>query len=131
MFYLVFEFKKKCLKKKMSNSEPNVILNQGIIFCRQNKYRDANKCYEKAIKLNSSDSVAYSCKANALNKLKEYKKAVKYYDKAISLNPNDPIAYNNRGISLARLSKYQEALASYDKAIELNANYAKAYCNKG
>ena len=49
------------------------------------KYDNAIQCYDKAIKLDSNDSDAYSCKDSALLKLNRYDEAVICFDKAIHI----------------------------------------------
>lgn len=106
-------------------------LADGNKLLTQNKYPDALKAFDAAIKLNAKYTEAYVGKGRALAGSKKYADAVKAYDKAISLNKKHAPAYYYKGIALAELDKYTDAIKAFDAAIVQNPKHAEAYNQKG
>jgi len=91
------------------------------------EYKEAIKCYNKALKIDPKFSRAWYNKGSAFHDLEKYKEAIKCYDKAIEINPEYAAAWNNKGVALEKQEKYKEAIKCYDKAIEINPNNIKSY----
>ncbi len=99
------------------------------------KYDEARKYYEKAIKLNPNNECAYTNLASLLKNdyFKEYDLSKKYFEKAIELNPN----YTNAYFNFANLLKsdyfkeYDLARKYYEKAIEIAPKQFDVYINLG
>ena len=64
----------------------------GIIYANQNQSKDALDNYDKALKSNSNDYLAYANKAALLEKEGKYNDAIPLYKKALSVNPNDEVS---------------------------------------
>jgi len=95
------------------------------------KYLSAIECFEKAIKIDNKNVVAYNGKANALYKLGKIEEAVEVYNKAITLNPNIISIYEKLGGSYIKLKNYDQAIDSFDNIIKIDKNSIDAYSNKG
>ena len=124
-----------------------ILINLGAVYFKQDRYRDAIKTYEKAIKINPDSYHAYSNMGIALayaglrdpdmlednyeyhDRDKNIKKAELYVKKAIELNPDFPDAYSNLWVIYRHLGKKKEALECCNKAIALNPNSAIALFN--
>lgn len=106
-------------------------LADGNKYLTQNKYQDALKSFDAAIKINTKYTEAYVGKGRALAGLKNYIEAIKAYDKAIVLNKNHSPAYYHKGISLIALKKYPDSIKAFDAAIAHNPKYSEAYNQKG
>ena len=100
-------------------------MNKGRECKKNEKYNDAIKYYNKAIKLNPKCWRAYNNIGICYKELKEYEKAFKYFNKAIDIAPDSPIPYANRGNLYDLLKKYDEALSDYNKALELDNDNPK------
>ena len=71
-------------------------------------------CYDKAIKLDPKDDIAWYNKGCSSHNLGRYEEALTCYDKAIELDPKSVYAWNNKGCSLSSLGRYEEALTCDD-----------------
>lgn len=112
----------------------------GDKFCNQEKYPDAIECYEKVIKLDKKNAIAWCGKANALLRQGEnsegvtycvkcqlspvlseafYEEAVKCYEKATKINPEFKDAWYKKGVAFERLGKSLEAKKCFEIAKEL------------
>lgn len=106
-------------------------LNEGVALCNKDKYEDAIKLYNEAIKIKPNYSDAYNNRGIAYAFLGQYDKSLHDLNKAIELNPNRAEIYVNlAGLQFA-LQKTGSALDNYNKAIEINPNLAPAYLGRG
>ena len=83
------------------------------------RIEESIKFYDKIIKLEPNDPVAYNNKGVNLFKLKRNKDAIEQYNKAIQLNQNYSKAYLNKGVALADSKNFNECFQCFDKSIEL------------
>jgi|GEM_PF-5785396 len=105
--------------------------NKGVVYSIMEKYNEAIKCYEEAIKLNPYYAGAWNNKGNVYDEMKEYNKALECYNKALEIDPYDAGAWNNKGNVYDEMKEYNKALECYEEAIKLNPYDAKAWNNKG
>ena len=113
---------------------------KGYNALSEGKYSDACFYYQKAIKLNPDDAIAYNNWGIALVNLAEQKDEESFYykgieksKKSIELNPDYANAYNNWGIALTRLAIRKDSLEEKkDEIIELfNKTEIVGYESKG
>jgi len=78
---------------------------------------EAIKYYDKAIKLNSTYSLAYMGRGFSNNSLENYKEAIKDFTKAIDLELPYSFAYYGRGIAYKNLNEAEKAKADFEKAV--------------
>jgi tetratricopeptide (TPR) repeat protein len=114
----------------------------------KNCYEEAEKCFDRAIKLcNENKSARYQDIAYAyLNKsvslynlerdkeevFKCVRKAKSNSKDSISINPNDAHSWMIRGVSYFKLGSYDAAILCYDKIItDINPEFDHAWCLKG
>jgi tetratricopeptide (TPR) repeat protein len=82
--------------------------------------------------VNSSDTWAWSFKANLLIKMKRYSEAVDSFDQLIRLDGSNAQAYNDRALILSGgMRQNDEALNSLETALKINPNDANFWFNKG
>jgi tetratricopeptide (TPR) repeat protein len=93
--------------------------NKGIALDKLEKYDEAIKSYNKAIKLNANVSTSIIDKGNSHYNAGEYVAAIRYYDEAIKQDPKDEYAWYNKAMALRMLHRDSEAKAAYTKAREL------------
>jgi tetratricopeptide (TPR) repeat protein len=87
------------------------------------KYQEAIDKSNQAIRLNSSNAMAYNSKGLALKELRRYDQAVECFGKALEINPNLADAWMHKGNALDCSGNYREAMKCYDKAKEIDPEY--------
>lgn len=95
----------------------------GDLFLKSNSYREAAKCFEKAIDLEPFNGAAHSNLAFSLSYQAKFKEAVPFYLKSIELLRDDnekAISWNRLGNVYRRLNDYDNAIAAYQNAVKLN-----------
>ena len=68
---------------------------------------NAIKCYERAIELDPSYTVAWRSKGISLLNIGRDSEALSCFERATELNPKDAHAWWNKGVSLLRLGNIQ------------------------
>jgi len=87
---------------------------------------------DEYLDLNTSDTWAWSFKANLLIKMKRYSEAVDSFDQLIRLDGANAQAYNDRALILSGgMRQHEEALNSLETALKINPNDANFWFNKG
>lgn len=104
---------------------------QGDRLVKEGRYSDAIEYYNRAIKMGSRPSTAWSSKGVAFKRMKEYDEALRCEDIAIQLSSKNEFAWCNKGDVYFKMGNYKEALACYDKALGIRPRYAIAWNNKG
>jgi Flp pilus assembly protein TadD len=104
---------------------------QGDRLVKEGRYSDAIEYYNRAIKMGSRPSMAWSGKGVAFKRMKEFDEALRCEDIAIQLNSKNEFAWCNKGDIYFKLANYREAIACYDKALKIRPRYAIAWNNKG
>ena len=106
-------------------------IKRALLKSKLDKYEDAIKDCDTAIKINSKNADYYFARAFLYEKLERYKEAIKDYRQGIKLNPTEAGAYNNKGAVNKKLGNNKKAIKDYKNAITINPNYAEAYNNMG
>ncbi len=127
LFCIVFALL-SCGGKKTLVEEYNC---EGLNKFAGGKYIDAIDSFDKAIKIDNKNMVAYSGKAASLIKLNKTEDAIEIYNIAININPKIASMYEELGLAYLSLKKYQMALDAFDGVIAIDENYTDAYSNKG
>jgi tetratricopeptide (TPR) repeat protein len=104
---------------KIPNSAP--VLNK---MCRtellMNRWKDARKTCERAIKANHEFAEAYGNLAVAYYGDKKYGSAVKQCNKAIAIDNTSAAFFNNLGAAYFAEKRFEPAVAAYQHALELD-----------
>ena len=106
--------------------------------------------YDKAIRLDPEDSLAYHVRALRYDELGQFERAIQDYNEAIRLYPQDYLAHQSRGSDYQELGQHQQAihlkpqlkfalnsrgrsysaLGQHQRAIRINPRYGDAYFNR-
>jgi tetratricopeptide (TPR) repeat protein len=122
-------------------------LDKGKALNDMNKYAEAIKAYDEAIKLDPNNAEAWNGKGKAIRLdphytdlsavwtrsfwkgkgdgsyfVRDYSEAIKAYDEAIKLDPNNADFWNCKGNALKKLGLTTEANRAYAKAKDLREN---------
>lgn len=92
----------------------------GMAYLFLQQYKDAQKSFEHALKLDKNCAEAWNNLGFVQQMRQNYGKASKYYEHALALKPNAPTFHYNMGsVNFAR-HKYQEAAQEYRAAYLLD-----------
>ncbi len=103
--------------------EPNSarLLNKiGIAELMMQRYREAKKTFEKAIKADRKFADASNNLGVVYYEERRYGPAVKQYRRAIAIDPTSASFYSNLGAALFSKKEFEPALQAYQKAIEID-----------
>jgi tetratricopeptide (TPR) repeat protein len=117
------------LSNRTHQTDEQVYYNQGIIFSKQGKTKEAIAEWEKMIEINPNHVKTHYNLGIAYRHSGQIDKAIGAWKKAISLEPNGSKAYNNLGAAYLSQGKLDDAEATLNKAIAIEENYAKAHYN--
>ena len=89
--------------------EANVYFEEGKQLQEMEKYKEAAKKYERAVKIDRKYAEAWSNLGYTLRKQGKFNEAVKAYKKAIKLDPNLAEAHEYLGEAYAEMGKFDLA----------------------
>ncbi len=108
--------------RQVSVDSPVVWNKMGIANHHMFNLREAQKDYEKALKLNPRYPEALNNLGAVLYGEKEFHEAERMYKKAIKLSPNSALFYSNLGTAYLAERKYKKGFESYRTALSLDPN---------
>ncbi len=98
-----------------------LLLNKiGITELMMQRYKEARKAFERAIKSNHEFADAYNNLGVVLYEDKKYGAAVKQYEKAITKDPNSASFFSNLGAAYFSKRDFEPAVVAYQHALELD-----------
>src|SRR5437660_1691584 len=89
----------------------------GIAYHQMLQMDEAQRNYEKALKLNPKYPEAVNNLGTIYYARRRFRKAVSQYNKALKLTPNSASIYSNLGTAQFARRKYKEASEAYQKAL--------------
>jgi tetratricopeptide (TPR) repeat protein len=105
------------------------LYNKGINSMSNEKFEDAIRSFELALRLDQKYMDAWIKKGYAHFHLGEYKSAISAYDRALEIDVNNVEPWNLKGLAYYRLKNYDKAIAACEKAIDVNPNDAMVWYN--
>ncbi len=102
----------------------------GEFDASQGNYEEALKDYDKAIRYNSKDPVAYAGRGYIYQKMGNNDMAIADYTRAIELDPTDDELYLIRGLAYSLKGDHDRAILDYSRAIEIDPSSSDAYFNR-
>jgi len=92
----------------------------GIPEIQLERYKDAKKDFEKAVKLDRGFAIAYNNLGVVCYKERNYGKAIKQYQHAIQLDSTSASFYSNLGAAYFGKKEFDKASAAYAQAVQLD-----------
>jgi tetratricopeptide (TPR) repeat protein len=92
----------------------------GICQLMTQRYKEAKKSFEHAIRADRKHSDAYNNLGVIYYQAHNYNGAIKHYQKAISLNNDAASYYSNMGAAYFGKRQFEKAIQNYSKAMELD-----------
>jgi tetratricopeptide (TPR) repeat protein len=106
------------LAKKPKSSQ--IYNKMGIVQLQTYHLKDAQKCFERATKLNKTHADAYNNLGVVFYELKKYGKAIKLYSRAISIDEDSASYFSNLGAAYFSEKQFEKATLAYTRAIQLD-----------
>ena len=103
----------------------------GVALSKARRYRDAVRCYKRALKRDRGDPTVWFNLGKAMYRLGMYEQAMGAFKNAVSLDPHNKSACNNLGVAYRQMGLAEKALECYRKAVEIDPQYAWAWHNMG
>lgn len=92
----------------------------GITQLMMQRYREAKKSFEQALKYNRQYADAYNNLGVVLYEEKKFGAAVKHYRRAIAIDDQSASFYNNLGAALFSKKEFEPAVVAYQRAMQLD-----------
>ncbi|MEZ5043698.1 MAG: tetratricopeptide repeat protein [Saprospiraceae bacterium] len=105
---------------------------RGVVFMRQNRFKEAMESFARAILLAPDFAIAWYNFARVEQLQGNNETAKVYFDKAIELQGDLTKAYFDRAILLKTQGEYAAAVTDYNRVIDLKGeSYMEAFLNRG
>jgi tetratricopeptide (TPR) repeat protein len=114
------DFYRAALKGTPENA--SVFNKVGICQLMMQRYKEARKSFEHAIRIDRKYSDAYNNLGVVHYQARSYNAAIRYYEKAISLKNDAASYYSNLGAAYFGKKQFDKAVESYSKALELDSD---------
>jgi tetratricopeptide (TPR) repeat protein len=98
----------------------------GVFLASVHRTKEAEKIFKEAVKLDSSDVLAFVNLGNLYFHRGKIPEARKYYLKSVSLDPENPRAHYNLGLLYYEQGRFQDARNEFAKTVELDPEDADA-----
>lgn len=112
------------LSPQEKRQKANIHFDKGESFRDQEKYKEAAKAYNKAVRIDKSYAEAYSNLGYSYRKQNLYGKAIKAYKKAIKLKPKLAQAHEYLGEAYTEMGEFIKAEKKLSILRELDSDEA-------
>lgn len=104
---------------------------KGSSYFHLKEYQLAIDNHDKAIKIDSTNSLAHMGRAIVFENTNRFELAEENYRIALKYDVDSSIIYFNLGLLYDKWNKFEFSLNSYNKAIEIDPKYKNAFTNRG
>ncbi|HKU48979.1 MAG TPA: tetratricopeptide repeat protein, partial [Nitrososphaera sp.] len=105
------------------------LYNKGRNQMSNEKFLDAIRSFELAIRIDPRFVDAWVEKGYAHFHLGEYSVAISSYDRAIEIDVENPSAWNLKGLAYYKMKNYDKAIQCCEKAIDIDPNDGMSWYN--
>ena len=115
---------------QVNADRPEAMTQLGFYYSVLGRFREAEKAYQQAIKLDQRFGAAYVNLADLLARQNQEAQALEVLKQGLTILPEDPDLHHALGLSLVRARRYEEAMPALAKAAKLapqNSRYAYVY----
>ncbi|MGH2574951.1 MAG: tetratricopeptide repeat protein, partial [Ignavibacteria bacterium] len=109
----------------------NAMYYLGMAYMHQRKLIDAEKIFQKLVKIKPQDALTYYQLGNVLEKLSRFNDAIESFQKSISILPENYKAFLSIGNIYSNLGNTQKAIESYQQSLKILSGYVNTYNNLG
>ena len=118
LFLDALDYYRAALNKK--GSEARLLNKIGITELMMQRYKEARRSFERAIRFDHQYADAYNNLGVIYYESKKYGAAVKQYEKAIEVDNTSASFFNNLGAAYFSKRAFDAAVAAYEHALELD-----------
>ncbi len=104
---------------------------QGVALFKGEKFEEAVKAFNQAIKLKPDYADAYSYLGDSYYELGDVKKAVDAYKQALRYKPDSAVIYDKLGTAYRGRGDYKKAIEAYNESIRLDPKAPLTHYNLG
>lgn len=108
-----------------NSDDTEVLLNLGLVYSYNGKYDKAEDVFEKILKIEPYNALAFNNLGNIHFLKGEYEKAIEYYKKAYEIDKFDAHILVNISRAYMKLGKKDDAKLYFDKAVKLDKEIKK------
>jgi tetratricopeptide (TPR) repeat protein len=121
------------LDKKISDKKPyiNYYKNLGIALLKIQRWEDAARAFNGAIKIDKDDISCYILLGDAFSSGRKYQSALDNFNLALQFSPNNIDLFFKRAQTLKNQKRFIDAIEEFNKIIEKDSTYILAYLEKG
>ena len=105
---------------KGATGSASVFNKLGICYLQMQRYKEAKKSFERAIKADRKHADALNNLGVIYYQAHNYNAAIKHYEKAISLKDDAASYYSNMGAAYFGKKQFDKAVQNYSKAMQLD-----------
>jgi len=105
---------------KVNNPDAAVWNKMGIAYQMMFNLKDATRCYNASIKLDSRSATVLNNLATVYDSLKQYGIAERYYRKALKVDPRSALILRNLGSNQLAQHKYKKGWEAYQSALAID-----------
>src|SRR5574338_306627 len=112
-----------------SDFQKQDLFNKGRNQMSNEKFLDAIRSFELAIRIDPRFVDAWVEKGYAHFHLGEYSVAISSYDRAIEIDVENAAAWNLKGLAYYKMKNYEKAMQCCEKAIDIDPNDGMSWYN--
>lgn len=119
---------KRWIKLNADQADPHIKL--GNLYFYQKKYKEAEKEYAEAVRIDPNANNRYSL-GQAYLFQDRYSAAEAEFSEVRRLEPEKPNGYHGLGLSYSRQGRYEKAIGVFESAIRIQGDFYQAYAEIG
>ena len=112
------------------SEDTDSLIDKGIDLRVQGKYQEANRLYDKILRIDPNNVKALIGKGDILDSENKDQEAIEYYDKALAIDPNNVDALHSKGFIFEMQDKYNKSLECYNRILRIDPNNTEAQNRK-